>query len=645
MTGRVRTGGHIRAAAPAALLAIILSLPCLHLGYFWDDYVFLTRVQSSPIAALGPEQGVFYRPIPRVLYYWPLASLGPDGAAIAHGINLALLVAATWLLASLVGRVAGRRAGALAGIAFAALAPVPVLVAWASASQDLLAIVFTLAAFHLRHAGRVAWAGIAFAAGLLSKETAAVLAPALVFWDWVIGRRPSRLLRGLAVFGGVMAVWLLAHPGIRTLASLGFELRPRQYIGFANIALTEFHARRYLLALLNLPPGSGAWPLSGPWLALGTSAAAVVAAGVLLAPPTDEEPDRRRLSIPRALLLAALISAPTLLLPALLIQRWAGYFACLPGLGSSLLIGVLLSRIPGPAAAGVLVVFAALGLTVRASPTSIQDALTEQSFTAASRAIRQVEAGFRKLRPAFPEGSQVLVSVASSGPLGIDGTMHDGQPLRVWYRDPTLWIRRPERRVAHRGGEFLFRITTERDIVEIDPDRGTLRSSGRAPDAGEARAVLRTYARGLAASGEPAHAIRILERLAAGGVDSARSYDRRLAAMILLAEGDREGAARLIAGAPRISREFALSSVARVMAEPTRRADLDSCAFPAFGVSSSDPEAVRYLMETFYASLFVPQAVASARRLQHLRPGDAESAEILTRLGANRLQRLRSAPR
>jgi len=228
----------------------------------------------------------------------------------------------------------------------------------------------------------------------------------------------------------------------------------------------------------------------------------------------------------------------------------------------------------------------------------------------------------------------VLVSVASSGPLGIDGTMHDGQPLRIWYRDPTLRILRPERRVAHRGPEFLYRINGERDVVEIDPDRGTRRSSGGDLAEGEARAITRTYARGLAASGESARAIRILERLAAADGDSLRSYDLRLAAMALLAEQDSAGAARLLATAPPITRGFALTSVARVMAEPTGRAGLDSCAFAAFGISPSDPDAVRQLMETFYASLFVPQAIEAARRLQVISPGDSASAEVLRRLGA-----------
>ncbi|HZE19806.1 MAG TPA: hypothetical protein VE402_06770, partial [Candidatus Angelobacter sp.] len=172
------------------LVAVVLSLPCLGLGYFWDDYAFLTRVQSNPVAALGPEPGDFYRPLARVLYFWPLASLGSSGASIAHLFNLILLAAAVYLLVSLTKDLAGPRAGIHAGLLFAALAPVPSLVAWASGSQDLLAIALSLATLHLRNSGRNLGAGIAAAAALLSKEAAAVMVPVLILWDWITGKRP-----------------------------------------------------------------------------------------------------------------------------------------------------------------------------------------------------------------------------------------------------------------------------------------------------------------------------------------------------------------------------------------------------------------------------------------------------------------------
>lgn len=49
------------------------------------------------------------------------------------------------------------------------------------------------------------------------------------------------------------------------------------------------------------------------------------------------------------------------------------------------------------------------------------------------------------------------------------------------------------------------------NVVEIDPDGKSFRSSGGKPDLEEMRSIVRTYARGLGASGESDHAIRILQ--------------------------------------------------------------------------------------------------------------------------------------
>jgi hypothetical protein len=639
-SGPIHKPSAARIAGPSILLAAVLSLPVLGLGYFWDDFVFLARVQSHPLAAFGPEPGLFYRPLARVLYFWPLAGLGTSGAIVAHVANLALLALALVLLVSLVRDLGDDRAAAFAALLFAGLAPVACLIAWASASQDLLAILFSLAALRLRSSGRILASGIAVAAALLSKETAVCMIPVLVLWDWIVGRRPGRVRAGALAFGGLALAWAFLHPGIRALAARGFEREPRAYVGFANLAVSEFHARHYLLSLVNAPgaPGSAAggtnaaaWTLGR--ILIGGSAIAIVLAGILVAPGRGaEDSPRAALSVPRAALLALFLTLPALALPALMIQRWAAYFVCMPALGVSLFLGMCLARAPAAFALAVLAAYVGIGFWSRPIDTPGADALTERTFADASRAIRDVERGFRSLRPVFPRGSQVLVSVASSGLLGIDGTMHDGQALRTFYRDPTLRTLRPERRAARPRAEFLYRITGTRDVVEIDPDLGTYRSSGAAPDTEEIRAITRTYARGLSATGEAERAVRILGRLASGDEPAVLSYDLRLAAMGRMAEGNAPGAKHLLEEAPPLTREGALHGVSEVMSEPTGNAGLDSCAYAAFGVSSSDPEALRALMDLFYASQFVPQAIHFAKRLQEVAPGDSESGAILGEL-------------
>ncbi|HTM01188.1 MAG TPA: hypothetical protein VL503_08700, partial [Candidatus Omnitrophota bacterium] len=207
-----------------ALVAALLAAPGLSFDYFWDDFFFLTRAQGSPTAYLVPNAAeAFWRPIPQGLYFRLLLALGPAGPLAGHLLNLLLLAAAAMLLASLAARLLGPRAGLLAGLVFAASAVLPSLVAWTSACQDLMAMVFLLIAFHLRESGRIAASAGLAALALLSKETAAVALPVLVAWDWLLGRKPSRLGSGALLFGIVTAAWFAAHPGLRALVHAGLQ--------------------------------------------------------------------------------------------------------------------------------------------------------------------------------------------------------------------------------------------------------------------------------------------------------------------------------------------------------------------------------------------------------------------------------------
>ena len=69
--------------------------------------------------------------------------------------------------------------------------------------------------------------------------------------------------------------------------------------------------------------------------------------------------------------------------------------------------------------------------------------------------------------------------------------------------------------------------------------------------------------------------------------------------------------------------------MARVFGDPTARADLDSCAYRAFGISTEDPEAMRHLMRLFGEVGYRAQAEHFAHRLQRLSPGDSEADGVL----------------
>src|SRR6267154_5543249 len=151
------------------LLIVILNLPNLGLGYFWDDYYFLTsRGEGGFRNYLLPDpHTAFYRPIPQGVYFGFLRLVDPSGGVVGHLVNLAVLALAIVLLVGLVRRLCGPRAGLFSGIIFASFGHIPSLVAWVSASQDLFAIAFVIAAFYLRHDGKdlAAW-GCAAAAVL-----------------------------------------------------------------------------------------------------------------------------------------------------------------------------------------------------------------------------------------------------------------------------------------------------------------------------------------------------------------------------------------------------------------------------------------------------------------------------------------------
>jgi hypothetical protein len=617
-----------------ALAAIALALPMVGLGYFWDDYFFLTRAQHGLAACLEYVEGAaFYRPLTQGLYFLPLARAGGSGALASHLVNLAMLAGSAWLLAALVARHAGTRAGLLAGLFFAGIAPAASLVGWASGAQDLAAILFFLSALSLHDRGHTAWAVPAMALALLSKEAIGAALPVLVLWDLLVGRKPARLLTPLLAFGGLALVWGSLHPGIHLLVTGRLNQEPRSYVGFQNGAMVLLEWKRYWRALFNAPTTG----LETPWpmdrVPYSVAAWVVGVAALVLTQRHATSGAPQGLTPRRAILLGALLAIPTLLLPSLVVRRWAAYFVCIPALGTSIALGVLFARTEAAVTAFALAVYMALGLWSRGVHDPSGNLLTEQSFVEGERATRDVERRFRDFYPTLPRGTQVLVSVAASGMAGIHGTLHDGQAVRIWYGDPTIRVLDPERRMAGAPHEILLRITENRDLVQLDPDVPSFRSSGAPPQMAEIQTVIGTYARGLAATGEPDRAVRILLRLAqVAPYLLIRSYDQRLAAMVLFDRGDSTGAERILKSAVPLPRGIAIDAIARVIAQPTRSPALDDQAYRVFGISRRDPDALRYWMAMFVGSEYYAQAKDMALRLQEVKPGDKESAEVLAKL-------------
>lgn len=613
------------------LVLVILCLPSLGLGYFWDDYYYLTQGQSNPLTYLTPQAGMkYYRPIPEGLYFLGLLALGPAGAIVGHLINLALLAISTLLLFSLTAKLAGRRAGLLAGLSFAALGALPTIVAWTSCAPDAFAITLVLLALHLRHSRRAFLAFVAAAAALLSKESALLYLPVLILWDRLLGRKPYRIAFHGVIYGVLFAAWALVHPAFRSLLDRGFQAGGTGYLGFGTIGRAALYSGRYVLTLINVPVTGGATPWPEGLGAITAFALVSLASAVGLGwSQASKRESKGNCSLRQIAVLGASLTVPSLLLPSILVGRWNPYFIGIAALGTSLLVGTLLARTSRTASALTLAAFLLAGVWCRGANIPEGHSLTERDCRDASMAIHRVEAGFKHLNRSLPRGARTLLSVEATGKRGIYGTMVDGQALRIWYGDPTLESVRPELKRVFGPPEYLFRITSNLDVIEINPDSCFYRSNGALTDRAQLSRPIRTFARGVAASGDADRAVRILLRLTALDQGSLGYYDLRLAAMMLLSRGEIAEADRLIAATPPLPRDLAIPMIAKLFGESSENPGVDTMAFHAFGVSSADTNAIRQIMRSFRDSGYTEQALEFARRLDRLVPGDPESRAII----------------
>ena len=596
----------------AALAGIVLCAPRLELGYFWDDYIFLTAARTEPTTFLLPnETTIFYRPISMGLTFLFLDRLGPWGSVAGHVLNLVLVVSAILLVGNLVRRVAGFRAGLVAAFAYAGLFAVPSLVAWTTASQDLLAIVFMLLALNARDAGKLLPAMLAAACALYSKETALALLPALVLWPWPV-RRPDRLVPAVVLGFVLVATWGATHPAAHALLAGGFQSGTTGYVHVQESSRWLSHLTSYLLALSHIPAGFAVeWPqeLTGN----AAVAVALVIAGVWLGRSATTRSDPEVVAW-RAAVLASLLILPPLVMNVALVGHWTPYYLGLPGAGFAVLLGTLLWRAPVRLTVGILALYVVSGVWLRGIHSDATVRFTERDMVEANDAHRTVEDGFRRARPTLEPGATVYVSIGGTGKLGMTQTLLQGQALRVWYGDPTLQTRTPWELEDTPAPAHLFYVGSSLEVVEID--RQTLEPMGGAPpkDYQQYAGAIRSYAFGLARSGHADVAAQIFLALPAPS-PLIRSYNERLAATALLsADRESEAAALLEQSAP-IDSSVASAMAAELLLEP-KRSYRDADVLRAFHISGDPATVYRRYSAWFREHGYEEQAAAFESKLE-----------------------------
>src|SRR6266850_2493925 len=376
------------------LLVLVLNLPCIDLGYFWDDFYCLSFQDHGGLRAhlLPAAQGTFYRPIPLGVYFKILALLDPRNGALGHLLNLAALVGTVVLLVTLVSRLCGPRAGLFSGLLFASYGNVPGPVAWISGSQDLFAMLFVVAAFLLRQRGKDIAALACAAAGVLCKEPAIAAFPVLLLWDRILGRPPRRPVFQIVGYGLVALLWGVIHPGIHLLAGRGFKSGATMYVGLEHSERWGLYLWRYLLTLINVPPPG----LAASWwenrAAYGIAALVMLIAGLVFLARQKRLGTPPSCSLARVGMISALFVIPGLLMPTILVRHWAPYFACLPALGVALFLGPVLARRGAITATLALSIFLLLGVWYRGARAEEESILTD-------RAVRIME-GLTRIEPA-----------------------------------------------------------------------------------------------------------------------------------------------------------------------------------------------------------------------------------------------------
>lgn len=374
-----------RIALVAFLAAILVSLSSLSNGFTFDDISLaeknpltrslanLPRLFVTPYWGDDNENGL-YRPLVIASYALNHAAHGSSPFGY-HAVNVALAGLAAALAAALAARLFGRAdAGLLAGLLFATHPIHTEAIAGVVGRAELLAAAAVLGALVLETAPRearrraVPLAVFVFFLGLLSKENAVALLPALFLLEWRGGVRlvPAAVAAARRALPYVPAIAAYAALRFAALHGQHHDVDPldNPIVAAAFPATTLTALKAFALsAWLSIVPvrlspdySFDAIPVArsllhpGPW-AGAAALAGLLAAGVRLRPRAPAA------AFGCLFFVAAILPVSNLLFPIGTI--FGERLLYLPSFGAVLALAALLVRAPRPLAAAVIVLFGA----------------------------------------------------------------------------------------------------------------------------------------------------------------------------------------------------------------------------------------------------------------------------------------------
>jgi hypothetical protein len=533
-----------------------------------------------------------------------------------------IAVGCVLLLADILIREAGARAAVYGALLFGSAAALPFVIGWTSGIQDLLAVGFLLLALDLAIRGRGAWSILPLAAAILSKETAVIAVPALVVL--LIQRTASRrdLARTLLALALVLLAWALVHPWTRGLLGIGPGLGRNEYVAFQGREATQ-SALHGLTSALNLP-----WDLHLTFRRSVVIAAVAASGLVVWATSRLVRPVDSRISKHLDVAALALIFGP-LLLTAALIGHWSPYYGLMSVAGVAMFVGPRLARANWGAGLAAVLVFLWAGVALRSSHLE-PEVPAEHNLSIAATALSKVRAGFKELEPALAPGSRVYVLIQAPGEGGLYTTMYRYHPVRVWYHEPSLTVENPIYARPGAAHEYLFWISPDLSVYEVDLETLKPRSTGLPISFPEFQKTLRGYALGLAGSKRVERAAEILTTMPQYS-DTLAQFDRRTAAALLMAAGRETEGQKLLEGMPPFDPHEKFWSIAGLVAKPPEDLDIDVATMVAFDTDPNDPRLNRELMRWLYKAGFQESGYRFAKRVGALVPGDPEAATHLSR--------------